>query len=149
MDTLNKLKEKNKALSSRRRHLKQWIASMHSELSRGCHNHREVHKKLLKCIEEEALLTIHIDRNGKEITRLRMELKQPKSDEFLTDLTIVKMAIAVGLKQIEIMELSSHITFRNVYQFSQYLTLNNISNRVEHNVHPINGNWEEYVIIFT
>ena len=70
-------------------------------------------------------------------------------DEFLTDLTIVRMAIALGRKQIEISDLSSHITFRNVYEFSQYLTLNNISNEIEHNVDPINGNWEEYIILFT
>lgn len=70
-------------------------------------------------------------------------------DMFLTDLIIIRMAIAVGRKEIEISELSSHVTFLNIYEFSQYLTLNNISNKVEHHIDPINGNWEEYVIIFT
>lgn len=146
---LDKIKEKNKALCNRRRHLNQWIESMKRELENGCYNHRKVHKKLYECIDEVELLTVLIDLNGKEITKLRMKLNEPRIDEFLIDLTIVQMAIAVGLKEIEISELSNHITFQNIYEFSQYLTLNNISNKVEHNIHPINGNWEEYIIVFT
>lgn len=70
-------------------------------------------------------------------------------DEFFIDLSIINRAISLGRKDIEISELSWYISFRNIYEFSQYLTLNGISNKVEHNIHPINGNWEEYVIIFT
>ena len=70
-------------------------------------------------------------------------------DDFSLDFCIVQMAITVGLKEIEMSELSSNISFRNIYEFSQYLALNNIANKVEHITDPCNGNWEEYVIIFT
>lgn len=69
------LKEKNQALCIRRRSLNGWIVFMKNELSNGCWNHREVHKKLYECIDEVELLDFLIEANGSEILRLRRELK--------------------------------------------------------------------------
>ena len=78
LDQLYKLKEKNRALCYRRKHLQRSIVSFKRTLENGCHDHRYIHKRLYEYIDEVELLNVLIDTNGFDITKLREKLKNDK-----------------------------------------------------------------------
>lgn len=67
-------KDKNRALSERRKLLKQWTWA-YEVSNRPGKDHRSYHESYLRHLEEIRCLTLEIDLNGFEILRLRAILK--------------------------------------------------------------------------
>ena len=75
---ITKLKEKSKALCSRRKSVVSSIKYEKYNIANGCKDHRDNYKRYLKNCKELLQLDLDIKELGKVITKLREKLKNDK-----------------------------------------------------------------------
>ena len=73
---ITKLKEKSKALCSRRKSVISYIKYEKRNIENGCKDHRDNYQRYLKHSKELLQLNIDIQELGKIIIKLRDELKE-------------------------------------------------------------------------